>query len=126
MRDPLIPASLSALRADVLPSAIPTALDRLSIPTLAASLSVSQRPLERLYPVQVGMTPHRDRAIRGYSKGMRQRTKIAQALVHDPSIIFLDEPLTGTDPVARRDLMDIILRLAGAGRSLLLSSHVVH
>ena len=75
---------------------------------------------------QVGMTANRDRAIRGYSKGMRQRTKIAQALVHDPSIIFLDEPLTGTDPVARRDLMDIILRLAAEGRSLLLSSHVLH
>lgn len=75
---------------------------------------------------QVGMTPNRDRAIRGYSKGMRQRTKIAQALVHDPAIIFLDEPLTGTDPVARRDLMDIILRLASQGRSLLLSSHVLH
>jgi len=75
---------------------------------------------------QVGMTPDRDRAIRGYSKGMRQRIKIAQALVHDPSVIFLDEPLTGTDPVARRDLMDIILRLAGEGRSVLLSSHVLH
>ena len=75
---------------------------------------------------QVGMTPNRDRAIRGYSKGMRQRTKIAQALVHDPSVIFLDEPLTGTDPVARRDLMDIILRLAGEGKSVLLSSHVLH
>ncbi len=75
---------------------------------------------------QVGMTPHRDRAIRGYSKGMRQRTKIAQSLVHDPSVIFLDEPLTGTDPVARRDLMDILLRLASEGKSLLLSSHVLH
>jgi ABC-2 type transport system ATP-binding protein len=75
---------------------------------------------------QVGMTANRDRAIRGYSKGMRQRTKIAQTLVHEPSIIFLDEPLTGTDPVARRDLMDIILRLAGEGTSILLSSHVLH
>ena len=59
----------------------------------------------------VGMTRHKDRAIRGYSKGMRQRTKLAQALVHDPAVLFLDEPLTGTDPVARRDLMDIIQRL---------------
>jgi ABC-2 type transport system ATP-binding protein len=75
---------------------------------------------------QVGMTANRDRAIRGYSKGMRQRTKIAQTLVHEPSIIFLDEPLTGTDPVARRDLMDIILRLASGGTSILLSSHVLH
>ena len=49
------------------------------------------------------MTPDMNRAIRGYSKGMRQRTKIAQALVHDPQVLFLDEPLTGTDPVARRN-----------------------
>jgi ABC-2 type transport system ATP-binding protein len=74
----------------------------------------------------VGLTKNRDRAIRGYSKGMRQRTKLAQALVHDPDVLFLDEPLTGTDPVARRDLMDIIHRLAGEGKSVLVSSHVLH
>jgi ABC-2 type transport system ATP-binding protein len=74
----------------------------------------------------VGMAEHMDRAIRGYSKGMRQRTKLAQALVHDPQVLFLDEPLTGTDPVARRDLMDIVLRLAGEGKSVLVSSHVLH
>jgi ABC-2 type transport system ATP-binding protein len=74
----------------------------------------------------VGMTKNKDRAIRGYSKGMRQRTKLAQALVHDPDVLFLDEPLTGTDPVARRDLMDIIQRLGGEGKSVLVSSHVLH
>jgi len=74
----------------------------------------------------VGMTRNRDRAIRGYSKGMRQRTKVAQALVHDPDVLFLDEPLSGTDPVARRDLMDVIHRLAGEGKSVLVSSHVLH
>lgn len=74
----------------------------------------------------VGMTKNKDRAVRGYSKGMRQRTKLAQALVHDPEVVFLDEPLTGTDPVARRDLMDIILKLAGDGKSVLVSSHVLH
>jgi ABC-2 type transport system ATP-binding protein len=74
----------------------------------------------------VGMTRNRDRAIRGYSKGMRQRTKLAQSLVHDPDVLFLDEPLTGTDPVARRDMMDIIHRLAGEGKSALVSSHVLH
>jgi ABC-2 type transport system ATP-binding protein len=74
----------------------------------------------------VGMTKNKDRAVRGYSKGMRQRTKLAQALVHDPEVLFLDEPLTGTDPVARRDLMDIIQRLGGEGKSVLVSSHVLH
>src|SRR4051794_34663712 len=74
----------------------------------------------------VGMTKHMGRAIRGYSKGMRQRTKMAQALVHDPEVLFLDEPLTGTDPVARRDLMDIIQKLGSEGKSVLVSSHVLH
>jgi len=74
----------------------------------------------------VGMTKHKDRIVRGYSKGMRQRTKLAQALVHDPKVLFLDEPLTGTDPLARREIMDIIARLAGAGKSVLVSSHVLH
>jgi ABC-2 type transport system ATP-binding protein len=74
----------------------------------------------------VRMTPHKDRAIRGYSKGMRQRTKLAQALVHNPQVLFLDEPLTGTDPIARRDLMDIVQRLGSEGKSVLVSSHVLH
>jgi ABC-2 type transport system ATP-binding protein len=74
----------------------------------------------------VGMTKHKDRAIGGYSKGMRQRIKLAQAFVHDPEVLFLDEPLTGTDPVARRDLMDIILRLGAEGKSVVVSSHVLY
>ena len=72
------------------------------------------------------MTEHADRAVRGYSKGMRQRTKLAQALVHDPQVLFLDEPLTGTDPVARRELIDLILDLGRSGRTILVSSHVLH
>src|SRR5207249_91626 len=75
---------------------------------------------------QVGMTENMNRAIRGYSKGMRQRTKLAQALVHEPRVLFLDEPLSGTDPVARRDLIDAILGFGRAGRTVLVSSHVLH
>jgi ABC-2 type transport system ATP-binding protein len=74
----------------------------------------------------VGMANNKDRAIHGYSKGMRQRIKLAQALVHSPDVLFLDEPLTGTDPVARRDLMDIIQLLGSEGKSVLVSSHVLH
>ena len=85
-----------------------------------ARLSGLSRPAARAAAARtidaVGMTQHQDRAIRGYSKGMRQRTKLAQALVHDPDVLFLDEPLTGTDPVARRDLMDIIRRLGARGQ----------
>ena len=73
----------------------------------------------------VGMTPHRKRAIRGYSKGMRQRTKIAQALVHEPLVLFLDEPMTGTDPVARREILDLITKMGEQGKSVIVSSHVL-
>ena len=75
---------------------------------------------------RVGMTENMHRAIRGYSKGMRQRTKLAQALVHGPRVLFLDEPLSGTDPVARRDLCDVIRDLAAGGCTVLVSSHVLH
>jgi ABC-2 type transport system ATP-binding protein len=74
----------------------------------------------------VGMTKNKGRRIRGYSKGMRQRTKMAQALVHQPRVLFLDEPMTGVDPVARRDLADIIQRLGSEGKSVIVSSHVLH
>ncbi len=94
---------------------------RLSGLTRAAAREAAGRTIEA-----VGMTHHKDRAVRGYSKGMRQRTKLAQALVHDPEVLFLDEPLTGTDPVARRDLMDIITRLGAEGKSVIVSSHVLH
>jgi ABC-2 type transport system ATP-binding protein len=74
----------------------------------------------------VGMTENMNRAIRGYSKGMRQRTKLAQALVHQPRVLFLDEPFTGTDPVARHDLIEVIRDLGVGGCSVLVSSHVLH
>jgi ABC-2 type transport system ATP-binding protein len=74
----------------------------------------------------VGMTENMNRAIKGYSKGMRQRTKLAQALVHEPTVLFLDEPLTGTDPVARRDLIDVIRNMGENGCSVVVSSHVLH
>jgi ABC-2 type transport system ATP-binding protein len=75
---------------------------------------------------QVGMTENMRRPIRGYSKGMRQRTKLAQALVHEPKILFLDEPFSGTDPVARHDLLNVIRGLAERGHSVIVSSHVLH
>jgi ABC-2 type transport system ATP-binding protein len=74
----------------------------------------------------VGMTANMGRPIRGYSKGMRQRTKLAQALVHQPRVLFLDEPFTGTDPVARHELLEVIRGLTVDGRSVLVSSHVLH
>jgi ABC-2 type transport system ATP-binding protein len=66
------------------------------------------------------------RKIGGYSKGMRQRTKLAQALVHEPELLVLDEPLTGLDPIGRRETIDLVQRLASAGRTILVSSHILH
>lgn len=71
----------------------------------------------------VGMTKARKRLIKGYSKGMRQRIGMAQALLNDPQILILDEPTTGLDPIARKDIRDILVRLRDAGKTLLISSH---
>ncbi len=57
---------------------------------------------------------------------MRQRIKLAQALVHEPRVLFLDEPFSGTDPVARRDLIAVIRGLGESGHSVVVSSHVLH
>jgi len=71
----------------------------------------------------VGMTHARKRLIRGYSKGMRQRIGLAQALLSDPDILILDEPTTGLDPIARKEIRDILATLRDQGKTLLISSH---
>lgn len=76
--------------------------------------------------VRVGLGDAMDRPASGYSKGMRQRTRIAQALAHDPDVIVLDEPLNGLDPVARRDMTMLVRSLGEEGRCVLVSSHVLH
>src|SRR5438132_3373598 len=72
---------------------------------------------------RVGMAGRADRRIRGYSKGMRQRIKLAAALIHDPQLLVLDEPLSGIDPIGRRDFLELFARLADRGKCLLVSSH---
>ncbi|GMV91555.1 MAG: ABC transporter ATP-binding protein [Candidatus Hydrogenedentota bacterium] len=71
----------------------------------------------------VGMTRARKRLLRGYSKGMRQRIGLAQCLLSDPQILILDEPTTGLDPVARKEIRDLLVQLRSQGKSLLISSH---
>ncbi|MCB9831142.1 MAG: ABC transporter ATP-binding protein [Planctomycetes bacterium] len=66
------------------------------------------------------------RPIRTYSKGMRQRTKLAQALMHEPRVVFLDEPMTGLDPVGRHEITAIIKGIAAAGGSVVVSTHILH
>jgi len=71
----------------------------------------------------VGMSHARKRLMRGYSKGMRQRIGLAQALISDPQILILDEPTTGLDPIARKEIRDILARLRDEGKTLMISSH---
>jgi ABC-2 type transport system ATP-binding protein len=71
----------------------------------------------------VGMTDRAHRPLAGYSKGMRQRIKLAQALVHDPELLLLDEPLSGIDPIGRRESIELFHELAQRGKCLLISSH---
>jgi len=67
-----------------------------------------------------------DRKIGGYSKGMRQRVKLAQAIAHDPDLLILDEPLSGMDPIMRRRTIRLIKDWGRAGKSVLVSSHILH
>jgi ABC-2 type transport system ATP-binding protein len=73
----------------------------------------------------VGLDPADGRRLPAYSKGMRQRAKVAQGLVHDPPVIVLDEPLTGLDPRQRVDMVALFRRLGAEGRCVLVSSHVL-
>ena len=82
--------------------------------------SATQRVLDR-----VGLTDAADRRVGGFSKGMRQRVKLAQALVHDPQVLLLDEPLNGLDPAQRRADVDLLAALGREGRTVLVSSHVL-
>jgi ABC-2 type transport system ATP-binding protein len=82
------------------------------------------RALETL--ATVGLAGVVDRRLRGFSKGMRQRVKIAQALAHDPPLLLLDEPLNGLDPLGRVQLLELFERLAASGHHLIVSSHVLY
>jgi ABC-2 type transport system ATP-binding protein len=73
----------------------------------------------------VDLDPSDKRRLPAYSKGMRQRAKVAQAIVHDPSVLVLDEPLTGLDPRQRADLVALFRRLGSEGRCVIVSSHVL-
>jgi ABC-2 type transport system ATP-binding protein len=74
----------------------------------------------------VDLTDAADKKIGAYSKGMRQRVKMAQALAHDPELLILDEPLAGMDPIARRKTIRMIKDWGRAGRSVIVSSHILH
>jgi ABC-2 type transport system ATP-binding protein len=74
----------------------------------------------------VGMTHARDLQLRKFSKGMLQRIGIAQALINDPELVVLDEPMSGLDPIGRKEIRDLILRLKDEGKTIFFSSHILH
>jgi ABC-2 type transport system ATP-binding protein len=86
-----------------------------------AARAAAMRALE-----MVDLTDAAGKKIGAYSKGMRQRVKLAQALVHDPELLILDEPLTGMDPIMRRRTIRQIKEWARAGKSIVVSSHILH
>lgn len=96
---------------------------------LFASLSGTPRAqrLKRIGELleQVGMSEWADQSISRYSKGMMQRIGIAQALAGDPELVVLDEPTDGVDPVGRRDIRDLLLRLRSRGKTVFVNSHLL-
>ena len=75
---------------------------------------------------RVGMTAAADRPVDAYSKGMRQRIKLAQAIAHEPQVLVLDEPLNGLDPRARAEATEVFREFGAAGAHVLISSHILH
>jgi ABC-2 type transport system ATP-binding protein len=75
---------------------------------------------------RVGLTAAAGRRVAGYSKGMKQRIKLAQAIAHDPRVLVLDEPLNGLDPLARSETLELFRTFAAEGRTLVISSHILH
>ena len=75
---------------------------------------------------EMGMTKAMNRRVRGFSKGMRHRVKLATAIVHEPDLLLLDEPLTGVDPIARADIVERIKKLGQNGTTIVVSSHVLY
>lgn len=86
--------------------------------------STRRRRVPELLDV-VGLTAAADKKVRTYSKGMKQRLGLAQAMVHDPSLLFLDEPTDGVDPVGRAEIRDVLVRLKDGGKTVFLNSHLL-
>jgi ABC-2 type transport system ATP-binding protein len=89
--------------------------------TRRAVENLTYQALER-----VSMLEAADRKVAGYSKGMRQRIRLAQAIAHNPAVLILDEPLNGLDPMARAEIIRLFRQLAAEGLYLIISSHILH
>jgi ABC-2 type transport system ATP-binding protein len=93
--------------------------------------SLSDMPAEILQKrasqiiAEVGLEPHQRKRLRDYSKGMLQRAGLAQALLHDPDLFILDEPVSGLDPLGLKEMRQLLLRLNSQGKTIFFSSHII-
>ena len=87
--------------------------------------SATRRNLVRDTLLRVGLKGRESTALRKFSKGMTQRLGLAQAIQHDPDLVILDEPMSGLDPIGRREVRDLILQLKTAGKTIFFSSHIL-
>jgi ABC-2 type transport system ATP-binding protein len=96
---------------------------------LAADLYAVPREVQaaRIDPLleTFALREHADEMVQSYSRGMRQKLALGAALLHDPRVLFLDEPTVGLDPLSARQLKDVLRRLCGQGRTVFLSTHVL-
>jgi ABC-2 type transport system ATP-binding protein len=123
-RDRRVQGRMSLVPED---EAVPAALSAREFVRYVADLhGVADRDAPDRALGTVGMLDAADRGVDGFSKGMRQRTKVAAALVTDPQVLVLDEPLNGADPVQRVQLIALFKRLGAQGRTVIVSSHVLN
>jgi ABC-2 type transport system ATP-binding protein len=123
-RDRMVHARMALVPED---EAVPQGLTARQLVRYVADLhQLSDRSAVDRALSEVGMLDVADRRVDGFSKGMRQRTKVAAALVTEPTVLVLDEPLNGADPVQRAHLIALFRRLGAGGRTVIVSSHVLN
>jgi ABC-2 type transport system ATP-binding protein len=123
-RDRAVQRSIALVSED---EAVPGAVSARELVRYVADLHrVADRGASERALATVGLLDVADRAVGTFSKGMRQRTKVAAALVTDPEVLVLDEPLNGADPVQRANLIELFRRLGAEGRTVIVSSHVLN
>ena len=126
--NPMVQARLAYCpEAETVPSAV-GAFDWLVALGMISGLSAAEaksRARSNLDRVKLA-SPHWKKRLTALSKGMRQRVKLAQCLLHEPELVILDEPMNGLDPMGREDMGNVLRDLAREGRSVLISSHILH
>jgi ABC-2 type transport system ATP-binding protein len=123
-RDRRVQARIALVPED---EAVPGALTPRGLARYRAALhGVADRSAPDRWLAVVGLDTVADRALESFSKGMRQRAKVAAALVSDPEVLVLDEPLNGADPLQRANLIALFRRLGAEGRTVVVSSHILH